>query len=158
MVDFIIWALIIVCFALSFAGVIFPILPSPLFIWIGFLLYFFYFQANYSLIFWGAMVILTILLIISDIIANSYFVKRFGGSKTGERIAAVGVIVGSFIIPPFGIILVPFVAVFIAEMIQQRTSQEAIKASIGSLLGFLGGAMAKVVILIIMTGWFFIQL
>lgn len=158
MVDFIIWALIIISFALSFAGVIFPVLPSPLFIWIGFLLHFFYFQAYYSLVFWGAMVILTALLIISDIIANSYFVKRFGGSKTGERTAAVGVIVGSFILPPFGIILVPFVAVFLAEMIQQRTSQEALRASIGSLLGFLGGAMAKVVILIIMVGWFFLQL
>lgn len=158
MIDLLMWALIIACFVLSFAGVIFPVLPSPLFIWIGFLIHFFYFQAHYSLIFWGAMVVLTILLIISDIIANSYFVKRFGGSKTGERVAAVGVIVGSFILPPFGIILVPFLLVFLAEMIQERTAQEAVRASIGSLIGFLGGAMAKVVILLIMVVWFFIEI
>lgn len=158
MVDIIIWILIAACFVLSLAGVIFPLLPSPLFIWIGFLLYFFFFESSYSLLFWGAMVVLTILLIISDIIANSYFVKRSGGSKTGERVAAVGVIIGSFVIPPFGIILVPFAAVFLAEMIQQRTAKEAMRASIGSLLGFLGGAMAKFVILFIMIGWFFIEI
>lgn len=158
MVETTIWILIIVCFGLSFAGIIFPVLPSPLFVWIGFLLYFFVIEAGFSLLFWGAMTVLTILLIISDIIANSYFVKRFGGSKTGERIAAVGVILGSFIVPPFGIILVPFLAVFATEMIQQRTTKEAWRASIGSLIGFLGGAVAKFVILAIMVVWFFIQL
>lgn len=104
------------------------------------------------------MIILTILLIVSDIIANSYFVKRFGGSKWGERIAAIAVIVGSFIIPPFGIIIVPFVSVFVVELIQRKTVGDAWKASLGSLLGFLGGAVAKVVIQIVMIVWFFIAM
>ncbi len=101
------------------------------------------------------MVVLTVILIVSDIIANSYFVKKYGGSKWGERIAAVGVIVGSFIIPPFGIIIVPFVAVFLTEIIQQKTTEQAWRASLGSLMGFLGGAAAKVVIQLIMIIWFF---
>lgn len=102
------------------------------------------------------MVILTGLLIVSDIIANSYFVKKYGGTKWGERVAAIGVVIGSFIIPPFGIIIVPFVAVFVTEVAQQKSIQEAWRASFGSLLGFLGGAFAKAVIQLIMIIWFFI--
>lgn len=157
--DILIWVLIIASFILSFVGIIFPIIPSPLVLWIGFLLHFFFIEnSELSTIFWIAMIILTILLIVSDIIANSYFVKRFGGSKWGERIAAIAVIVGSFIIPPFGIIIVPFVSVFVVELIQRKTVGDAWKASLGSLLGFLGGAVAKVVIQIVMIVWFFIAM
>ncbi|MRH43718.1 DUF456 family protein [Aquibacillus halophilus] len=156
--DVFIWILILACFVLSFFGIIFPLIPSPLVLWIGFLLHFFFIEGNLTLIFWGAMIILTIVLIVSDIIANSYFVKKYGGSKWGERIAAVGVIVGSFIFPPFGIILVPFIAVLAVELSQKRSTKESFQAAIGSLLGFLGGAFAKVVIQVIMIIWFFIAI
>ncbi|WP_226035811.1 DUF456 domain-containing protein [Aquibacillus saliphilus] len=156
--DIIIWLLIVACFVLSFLGIIFPLIPSPLVLWIGFLVYFFFIADNLSFIFWSAMVILTIVLIISDIIANSYFVKKYGGSKWGERIAAIGVIVGSFVFPPFGIILVPFLAVLVVEIMQKRSTEESFRAAIGSLLGFLGGAFAKVIIQIVMIVWFFIAI
>ncbi|WP_053217486.1 DUF456 domain-containing protein [Virgibacillus senegalensis] len=153
--DIIIWLLIAACFLLSFAGIIFPLIPAPLMLWIGFLLYFFFMDGQLSMVFWLAMVVLTVILVVSDIIANSYFVKKYGGSKWGERVAAVAVIIGSFIIPPFGIILVPFAAVFVTEVIQQKTTGQAWRASLGSLMGFLGGAVAKVVIQLIMIIWFF---
>lgn len=159
MLEIIIWLVIIALFIISFAGVVFPIIPSVLVLWIGFLLYHFVINANeLNLTFWIAMVVFTIILIGADIIANSYFVKRYGGSKWGERGAAIAVIVGSFIIPPFGIIIVPFVVVFIIELLQKRTVQNAFRASIGSLIGFLGGALAKIVIQFIMIIWFFIVL
>lgn len=159
MLDIIIWIVIVALFILSFAGIIFPIIPSPLVLWVGFLLYHFVLNSNeITVMFWIAMGILTVLLIVSDIIANSYFVKKFGGSKWGERGAAVAVIVGSFIIPPFGILIIPFVAVLVIEMVQKKSSQEALYASIGSLIGFLSGAVAKVVIQVIMIIWFFVAI
>jgi uncharacterized protein len=151
MVDIIIWILIVALFILSFVGVIYPIIPSVLVIWIGLLLYQFGINGDeLGFIFWTIMVIFTIILFVADILANSFFVKRFGGSKWGERGAAIAVIVGSFIIPPFGIIIVPFIAVLIIEMLQKRTIKEALKASVGSLLGFLSGTFAKVFIQIVM--------
>ncbi|MGP4107551.1 DUF456 domain-containing protein [Virgibacillus sp. L01] len=157
MLDIIMWVVIAVLFILSFAGIIFPIIPSPLVLWVGFLLYHFVINAGeLTVTFWIAMIILTVLLIVSDIVANSYFVKKFGGSKWGERGAAVAVIVGSFIIPPFGILIVPFLVVLVIEMVQKKSSQEALYASIGSLIGFLGGAVAKVVIQVIMIIWFIV--
>ncbi|RPF53286.1 DUF456 domain-containing protein [Aquisalibacillus elongatus] len=153
------WILILAFFVLSFIGVIFPIVPSVLVLWLGFLTYHFFIDSSeLGWVFYSVMVVFTVILIVADIIANSYFVKKFGGSKRGEQIAAVAVIVGSFIIPPFGILVVPFVAVFITEMIQKRTAEEALKASVGSFVGFLSGSVAKVVIQLIMVIWFFIQI
>ncbi|GGM33804.1 membrane protein [Paraliobacillus quinghaiensis] len=152
--DFVIWLLIIASFILSYVGVIYPIIPSPLVLWIGFLLYYFLIDQGLTWVFWSVAVLLTIILIVSDIIANSYFVKKYGGSKWGERIAGLGVIVGSFIIPPFGIIIVPFLAVIVVELLQRRSTQEAMRAALGSLFGFLGGAFAKVVLQTVMIIWF----
>ncbi|WP_373895076.1 DUF456 domain-containing protein [Virgibacillus sp. CBA3643] len=157
MLDIIIWIAIVVLFILSFVGILFPIIPSVLVLWVGFLLYHFVLNANeLTTSFWVIVGVFTVILFVADIIANSYFVKKFGGSKWGERGAAVAVIVGSFITPPFGIIYVPFIVVFLIEMTQKRTSQEAFRASIGSLIGFLGGAVAKVVVQFIMIIWFFV--
>ncbi|GIO27172.1 DUF456 domain-containing protein [Ornithinibacillus bavariensis] len=159
MIEIIIWILIVALFILSFVGVIYPIIPSVLLIWIGFLLYQFGINGDeLGFIFWTIMVIFTIILIVADIVANSYFVKKFGGSKWGERGAAIAVIIGSFVIPPFGIIIIPFVAVLIIEMLQKRTFQEAFKASIGSLLGFLSGTFAKVFVQIVMIILFIINI
>ncbi|MUV38446.1 uncharacterized protein JNUCC1_02284 [Lentibacillus sp. JNUCC-1] len=157
MIDVIIWILIIAMFVLSFVGILYPIIPSVLVLWIGFVLYHFGINGDeLGFLFWSVMVVFTVILIGADIIANSYFVKKFGGSKWGERLAGVAVIVGSFIYPPFGILVVPFVVVLVVEMVQKRTLQEAFRASIGSLIGFLSGALAKVVVQFIMIIAFFL--
>lgn len=86
MLDVILWILIVVLFIVSFIGVIYPIIPSVLLIWIGFLLYQFGINSDeLGWLFWIAVAILTVLLFVADIVANSYFVKKFGGSKWGER-------------------------------------------------------------------------
>ncbi|MEC3884634.1 DUF456 domain-containing protein [Halobacillus sp. HZG1] len=157
--DILIWVIIIACFIASFASVIFPIIPAPLVLWIGFLAYAFFINGSgLSVFFWIGAVVLTILLIVSDIIANSYFVKKYGGSKWGERSAAIGVIIGSFVIPPFGIIVIPFVLVIVVELVQKRSSEEAFKAAIGSLFGFLSGTVAKIIIQAILIIWFFFDI
>ncbi|WP_047983155.1 DUF456 domain-containing protein [Ornithinibacillus californiensis] len=157
MVDILLWVIIVALFVLSFVGVIYPIIPSVLLIWIGFLLYQFGINGEeLGWVFWTLMIVFTVLLFVADILANSFFVKKFGGSKWGERGAAIAVIVGSFIMPPFGIIVIPFLAVLIIEMVQKRTFNEAFKASIGSLLGFLSGTFAKVFVQIIMIILFII--
>lgn len=153
--DILLWAIIVILFIGSFIGIVFPIIPSVLFLWLGFLIYHFGIS-ELNTIFWIAMIIFTVFLISADIIANSYFVRRFGGSKAGERAAAIAVIIGSFITPPFGIIYVPFLVVFFVEMLRKRTTKEALNASIGSLIGFLGGSVAKVILQLIMIIWFFI--
>ncbi|TDM12240.1 DUF456 domain-containing protein [Macrococcus lamae] len=153
-----IWLLIIAAFIVAFAGLVMPVIPGILMMWVGFFLYHFLIDDNkLSWIFWVVMAVLTIISLVSDYVAGSYFVKRFGGSKAGEITAAVSVIAGSFVFPPFGIILVPLVAVLIVELIVLRDLEHAVKASIGSLFGFLTSTFAKFLILVIMVVWFFID-
>ena len=157
MVDILIWIIIIILFVVSFIGLIYPVIPSSLFIWIGFLMYHFLIDnATLHWLFWSVMAGFTILLLLADVVANSYFVKRYGGSKWGERGAAIAVIVGSFIFPPFGIIIIPFITVLIIEMVQKNTFQNAFLAALGSLFGFLGGTIMKVIVQIVMIVWFLI--
>ncbi|WHI59476.1 DUF456 domain-containing protein [Mammaliicoccus lentus] len=153
------WLLIIIMFVIAFIGLIKPIIPSVLFLWIGYFIYHFAIDSSkLSWVFWTVMILFTVFMILSDIIMNSYFVKKFGGSKLGETMVAVGVIIGCFVFPPFGIIIVPFILVFVSEIIQKSDISAALNASIGSLLGFLTSTIAKALIMIVMVIWFFIDI
>lgn len=101
------------------------------------------------------MIILTIILLVADIFASSLSVKHFGGSKAGERAAAIAVLVGSFVFPPFGILILPFVLVLLVELMQGQSLDSALKSSVGSLIGFLTGRFAEGVIQLAMIIWFF---
>lgn len=86
--------------------------------------------------------------------ANLHFVDKAGGSKWGTRAATLGLIIGSFVIPPFGVIIVPFVLVLITELLQKKSFLESTKVAFATLLAFLSGTVAKAVIQLIMIGVF----
>lgn len=154
--NLLIWLIILVLFILSFVALVFPVLPSVTAVWGGFLLYHFLIDSTeLTTFFWISMVVLTLILTLADVFASSLSVKRFGGSKLGERVAAVSVIVGSFVYPPFGIVILPFIAVFLAECFQDRSLQDAWRSSVGSLVGFLTGQFAEAFIQLAMIIWFF---
>ncbi|MCG7419532.1 DUF456 family protein [Macrococcus epidermidis] len=152
---FILWTFVILAFLSAFVALVMPMIPGILMMWVGFFIYHFAINNNeLSWFFWIAMATLTIITLVSDYVLGSRFVKKFGGSKAGELTAAIGIILGSFFFPPFGIIIIPFVAVFIVELLIQQDFKHAMDASIGSLLGFLTSTVAKFIILIIMIIWF----
>lgn len=152
---FLYWILIVLAFISAFVALVVPLIPGILMMWIGFFIYHFGINnQEISWFFWIAMGTLTIITLISDYVLGSRFVKRYGGSKAGEFTAAIGIILGSFFFPPFGIIIIPFAAVFIVELLIQQDFKRAMDASIGSLLGFLTSTVAKFIILIIMIIWF----
>ncbi|NWK84080.1 DUF456 domain-containing protein [Staphylococcus sp. GSSP0090] len=154
----ILWLCIIAAFVLAFIGLIKPIIPSVLVLWVGFLIYQFGFHnGNLSWVFYVSMILFTVFILVADFIMNKYFVNKFGGSKLSELVALIGVIVGCFVFPPFGIIIVPFVAVLVVEMIQEPNLSKALKASFGSVVAFLASSVAQAVIMIIMVIWFFVD-
>lgn len=145
------WLIVIILFALSFIGLVVPIIPSSIALWLGLIIYHFFIDnTELTFTFWLIMIVLTTILVISDFMTNRYFVNKFGGSKKGEYAAMIGLIFGIFIWPPFGIILVPFIAVLIVELSQERTSKDAVYSAIGSLIGFLSGMTIKVIIQLLM--------
>ena len=154
------WIIVVALFALSIAGIFLPALPDTVLLWAGFLLYQFLIAepgAGLPASFWWGMAALSVLLYGADLLTNMYFVKRYGGSKWSSVAAAVGIFAGIFLFPPFGMIILPFVFVVLVELfVQNQTLEKAVKAGFGSLIGFLGSAVVKVVLQLGMIIWFFI--
>jgi len=139
------WILIIVSFIIAFVGLIYPIIPSVLFILLGFLLYgwFFTFE-ELTWWFWGIELLFVVLLFVADTIANLIGVKKFGGSKAGMWGSTIGLLIGPFVLPFAGILLGPFLGAVIAELIVTKTEfKQVLKAGFGSLIGFLTSAITK---------------
>ncbi|MDC0759066.1 DUF456 domain-containing protein [Brevibacillus sp. AG] len=154
------WVVVVLLFLLSIAGIFLPVLPDTILLWAGFLLYHFFIAdpgAGLPASFWWGMVVLSILLYGADLLTNMYFVKRYGGSKWSSIAAAIGIILGIFVFPPFGMLILPFVFVVLVElMVQKQSMERAVKAGVGSLIGFLGSAVVKVILQVTMIIWFFI--
>ncbi|UXS67539.1 DUF456 domain-containing protein [Staphylococcus chromogenes] len=152
------WLLVLISFVIAFIGLLKPVIPAVLFLWIGFIIYQWGIDdTSLSWIFWLGMLFLTLLIFISDLLMNRYFVNRFGGSKKGEWAALIGVILGSFILPPFGIVIVPFILVLIVEMLEQKRFDVALKASFGSIVAFFSSTFTQAFVMLIMVIWFFVD-
>lgn len=154
------WILVIVCFIISFVGLVYPIIPGVLFLVGGFLLYGLFFSfAELSWWFWVIELLFVVLLFGADTLANAFGIKKFGGSNAGMWGSTIGLLIGPFVIPVAGILLGPFLGAVIAELIvEKRTFSEAVKSGIGSLVGFLTSTIAKAVIQIVMIIVFFIAI
>ncbi len=139
------WIAAIVMFIIAFAGLVYPIIPSALFMVGGFLLYGLIgtFDAM-NVWFWIIQVLFVILLFGADALSNLVGVKKFGGSKAGMWGSTIGLLIGPFVIPVAGILIGPFLGAVIAELIVSRSEiKQAFKTGIGSLVGFLTSIVTK---------------
>lgn len=160
--EILLWILIVALFGLSIAGIFLPVLPDTILLWGGFLLYHFFLaapDAGLPSSFWWGMAVLSVLLYGADLLTNVYFVKKYGGSKWASLAAVVGLVMGIFLFPPFGMLILPFLFVVLVEAVfQQQPLEKAVKVGFGSLVAFLGSAAMKVVLQLVMIIWFFIAL
>jgi uncharacterized protein YqgC (DUF456 family) len=153
MSDYIFLAFAIVFMVLGIIGCLVPVLPGPPLSFIGLMLLhisrFGQFSSN-VLITLGAI---TITVTLMDYIIPVWGTKKLGGSKYGTRGATVGLVIGLFL-GPLGIIVGPFIGAVVGEMIFKDDISYAIKAGIGSLLGFMAGIGLKLAVSFILTFYF----
>ncbi|MDO6655095.1 DUF456 domain-containing protein [Anaerobacillus sp. 1_MG-2023] len=151
--DILLWCLIIASFIIAFVGLIYPIIPAVLFIYVGFILYGVFFEfGSMTISFWIVEVLLTMLLFVADYASNLFGVKKYGGSKAAIWGSTIGLLVGPFVIPFAGIILGPFIGAILAELVIHRKAfKESVQVGVGSLLGFLGGAVMKGLLQMVMV-------
>nr|WP_206698056.1 DUF456 domain-containing protein [Cytobacillus firmus] len=155
-VEIVYWTLIILLFIVAFAGLVFPIIPSVLFLLGGFILYgvFFSFEP-FNWLFWTIQGLFVLLLFGADYVANMIGVKKYGGSKAGIWGSTIGLLAGPFVIPVLGILIGPFLGAVIAELAVNRTNfNDALKIGFGSVIGFVSSAAAKAVIQGVMIIYF----
>ena len=130
----------------GFLGSFLPVLPGPPLSWVGLLCL--YFVKGIPIDYWFLGTTFVIMLVISvlDYIIPAQGTKRFGGSKYGIWGTNIGLIVGIFTPVPFGFILGPFVGALVGELIyDSKDINRALKAAVGSFIGFLTGTFIKIV-------------
>lgn len=152
MIETIGWILIVLCFIVAFVGTFYPIIPSVVFMLLGYVLYGLFFSfKELTLLFWVIQILFVILLFSADMAANAFGVKKFGGTKAGMWGSTIGLLFGPFVIPVAGILIGPFIGAVIAELFVTRHGlKQAIKSGVGSLIGFLTSSVVKVIVLVIM--------
>lgn len=153
MTDYVLLGIGIILMVLGLIGCLVPVLPGPPISFLGLLSLHFtkfcHFKPATLIIFLTITVVVSIL----DHLVPIWGTKKFNGSKYGTRGATVGLIIGLFL-GPIGIIFGPLLGAFIGEMIFRDNINYAIKAGLGSLLGFLTGIGLKLAASLVMTFYF----
>lgn len=133
----------------GFIGCFLPVLPGPPLSYVGMLLIHFSSLAemtmNFLLLWAGITVVVTVL----DYYVPIYGSKRFGGSRYGMLGASIGLVIGIFFFPPFGIILGPLLGAFIGELIVGQR-QNALRSAFGTFVGFLFGMLFKCIVCVML--------
>ena len=137
---------------IGIAGSILPALPGTPVSWVGLLILYIWGNGTNAdgnpmtmkvLVIW-AIVVAAVSVI--DYIVPMYFTKITGGSKFAERGAMAGLIIG-IIFTPVGMILGSFLGAFLSEMYWgKKAAGPALKAAVGSFLGFLFGTGIKTIV------------
>ena len=143
---------------LGILGSFLPILPGPLTSWVGLLILHFTKAVSMNWTFLIITFCIALGIWILDYIIPAVGTKRFGGSKAGIIGTSLGLIVGLLSPIPGGIIIGPFLGALIGELINKSEFNKALKAALGSFLGFLASTFIKFLVAIIYFGFFIIKL
>jgi uncharacterized protein YqgC (DUF456 family) len=150
------WTVIASCLMIAgIIGSVVPFLPGPPLSYGGLLVLQLREVTAFStkfLLIWLAIVVVIVVL---DYVVPIYGTKKFGGSKYGMWGCTIGLIAG-FWFGPIGIIAGPFVGAFIGELLANNESDRALKAALGSFIGFMFSTLLKLVTCLVM-GWYFIK-
>lgn len=103
-------------------------------------------EAGITIALWAAGVALLAQLV--DIGAGVVGARVYGARRAGVWGGVVGSLAGIFVFPPWGILLGGIVGAFAFELFAGRPPNEALRAGFGAFVGALGGAIAKIVLLI----------
>lgn len=140
-------ALIVIGLILAIAGMIgciLPIIPGPILSFSALLLLSWIKNWQiFSQTFLIVMGILTALLIILDYVAPALGAKKYGASRRGLWGSAIGMIIGIFFIPPWGMIVGAFVGALLGELASGKSGRKALRAGWGILLGNVLGIGLK---------------
>ena len=140
--------LIVLAFLLLVAGIagcVLPVLPGPPLAYAGMLLLHLTDNVHFTtpqLVIW---LVVVIVLQVVDYITPLLGSKYSGGTSFGNRGCMAGTLLGLFFMP-WGVIVGPFIGAVVGEMLGGQDLSHAIRAGIGTLLGFLVGTLLKVIV------------
>jgi uncharacterized protein YqgC (DUF456 family) len=153
------------CVLIGVIGSILPGLPGPPISYLGVLLIHWTRFAQFSgtmLMVWAVIVSVVAVL---DYVVPIWGTKKFGGTRSGVTGSTIGLLVGIVLLPmlglvlgPFGLLGIlggPFIGAWIGEIYAGQTSDKAMRAAVGSFVGFLAGTLMKLAVSIILAFYYF---
>ncbi|SHI54792.1 hypothetical protein SAMN05444280_103103 [Tangfeifania diversioriginum] len=126
-------------------GGILPVLPGPPLSYVGLLLLHFTEKYQFETRFLIIWLIVAAVVTVADYFIPVWGTKRYGGSKQGIWGSIIGLVIGLFFFPPFGIIIGPFLGAVAGELVAGKDSGSALKSGFGSFMGFLLGTLIKLI-------------
>lgn len=144
-------------FIVGIAGTVIPLLPGPVLIWAGMLLYGLItgFE-NLSVPFFIVQGLAVLLIAGIDYLTTALGTRYFGGSRAAFWGAALGLVAGIMIFNLPGLLIGPFAGAVTAELFATRNFKRSLVSGIGAVLGFLVGIPVKIFIEIVMIAWFLV--
>lgn len=158
MIDILLISVGIIFLLIGLIGCILPVLPGPPLTYIGILFLHFTEKHHFSTQFLIIWAVIAIVVTILDNVIPIWGTKKYGGSKKAIWGSMIGLVIGLFIFPPFGIIIGPFMGAVIGELMEGKETKEAIKSGFGAFMGFLGGTLLKLISSGMMIFYFFKEL
>ena len=131
---------------IGIVGAVVPALPGPPLSFIGLLFVHWSGYGGFTSEFFWVWAGITVLLTVMDYILPSLLARRFGGSRFAAIGSFVGLVIGIFFFPPWGMIAGTFFGALAGELIHNRENKvQAFKAAWGALLAFIVGSGAKLI-------------
>jgi uncharacterized protein YqgC (DUF456 family) len=150
--------LTLVMMLVGLAGTILPMIPGLPIMWLGALIYAVF--TGFEKIGWSFLIVfgvLTALVQALDYVANLYGAKKMGAGGWGLFGAFAGMLVGLLSAGLIGLLVGSFAGAILGELLAGKKGSQALKAGVGTFLGFLGGTLIKFVVGCAMMGVFLWQ-
>lgn len=133
--------IVIIIFGLILAvsgliGCVVPIIPGPLLAFISLL--FLSYAKNwkpFSTTFLFVMGGLTILVLILDYVVPAGWAKKYGASKFSVFCSVIGMLIGLFVFPPFGLFFGGLIGAVVGELYVRKAGGDALRAGWGVFVG-----------------------
>ena len=146
-------------------GSILPGLPGPPLSYLGLLLIHWSRFAQFSLNMLAVWAVIVVIVAVLDYVVPIWGTKKFGGTRSGVRGSTIGLIIGVILLPMLGIVLGPFglfgilggpfIGAWIGEKYAGQNQDKALRAAVGSFIGFLAGTFMKLAVSFVLAFIFF---
>ena len=160
----IIWLLLCI---LAIIGSLLPVLPWPLLAYIAFILLQFTSIHPFGWTFFIVRGLIIVFLTVLDYIIPSRGTKKFGWTKRGVRGSNIWLVIAVIILPifwivlgPFGLLWLigwPFLWAYLGEKYAGKKHDHALRSARWSFVWFVTWSLLKLVVSIIMAGYFLVN-
>lgn len=140
-------------------GVVMPYLPGIPVAWLGLFIY--AIGTGWERISVTTIIVfaaITVFALLLDFIAPLLGAKKYKASKWGIIGASIGLLLGIIIFQVWGIIVGPLLGALVGELISGKPAEQAFKSALGTFVGFIFGSLMKIVLILVMAGFFIVSL